>query len=135
MFASDGRKTYGTVGRRCEQNVPRAGARKLQELLGEIDRLMGAKYKRLSCEASTKLAGEGKVANWRETYTLAAVENNPKKVKQLVQQSEQFMLRQLRELKSRPDGENERLEIQQALEGLLDLKAEKLGWPDPRHPR
>jgi hypothetical protein len=69
--------------------------------------------------------------DWRFLYQAAVSETNPALLEQLVYQTEDAMFFRLQELARRLDAPPERNEIADAAEGLLALKVEKLGWPNP----
>jgi hypothetical protein len=70
--------------------------------------------------------------DWRELYSSAITESNPIYLDLLLQKTETAIFFRMHELNQSPDGYFERREISGALKNMLNLRIEKLGWPDVR---
>lgn len=69
------------------------------------------------------------MSDWRELYSSALLETNPEYLELLLRKTEHAIHLRMQELILNPDGQNERRETYEALKNILNLKAEKLGWP------
>jgi hypothetical protein len=66
---------------------------------------------------------------WQELYELALVEPDRKKLAQLIIAAEEGIFRRVQELTNSEADEQERAAMTEAVEKLLIIKTEKLGWP------
>ena len=69
--------------------------------------------------------------DWHILYQAAVDESNPSAFERLVFETEHAICCRLRELSKNPDGPLELNEISAAVDNMLRLKTERLGWPDP----
>jgi hypothetical protein len=72
------------------------------------------------------------MVDWRELYSSAVNESNPVYLDLLLQKTETAIFFRIHELNQCADGYFERREISEALRNMLNLRIEKLGWPDIR---
>jgi hypothetical protein len=72
------------------------------------------------------------MSDWRQVYEAAVSERNAAMLTRLVHEVERLTFNRARELVANPDPE-ESGAIQLAHAHLLTIKAERLGWPDPRN--
>jgi hypothetical protein len=70
------------------------------------------------------------IPDWRELYSAAVMEPNPSHLATLLDDAEAALFRRLQVLSQNPDGRLERREINEALNKILRLRMQKLGWPD-----
>lgn len=70
---------------------------------------------------------------WQDLYHSCISETDPEKLQELVFELEDAIFLRLRELSTEPHLSDESLALKQAAQTLLELKTEKLGWPDPQH--
>jgi hypothetical protein len=66
---------------------------------------------------------------WQELYELALVEPDRKKLAQLITAAEEGIFRRTQELTKSQADDQERAAMAEAVEKLLIIKTEKLGWP------
>jgi hypothetical protein len=71
------------------------------------------------------------VQGWREAYRKTRNDQDSTKLVEHLLETEGAIFVRLLELKSSQDHDRERAEIQEAVIGLLKIKTERLGWPDP----
>lgn len=69
---------------------------------------------------------------WHDLYQSCVSETNPAKLERLVFDTEDAIFLRLRELSTEAHLSDESLALKQAAQKLLELKTEKLGWPDPQ---
>jgi hypothetical protein len=72
--------------------------------------------------------------DWHILYDAVVGETNPSVFERLIFETEDAIQRRLRELSKNPDGPLELNEISDAVENMLRLKTERLGWPEPTAP-
>ena len=72
--------------------------------------------------------------DWHVLYEAAVDETNPDVFERLGFDAEDAIQHRLRELSKIPDGPLEINEISYAVDNILRLKTERLGWPDPIAP-
>ena len=68
---------------------------------------------------------------WRKLYESCVSETNPNKLEKLVLKLEEAIVLRYHDLAREPKGSDELQAIRRAAERLIQLKTEKLGWPDP----
>lgn len=69
--------------------------------------------------------------DWRELYSTAVIEPNPSHLAFLLNEAEAAAIfLRLEELNQRPEGHVERREINEAMNKIIGLRTQKLGWPD-----
>ena len=76
-------------------------------------------------------AKEVAMPDWHILYEAVVGETNPSVFERLVFETEDAIWRRLRELSKNPDGPLELSAISDAVEVILRLKVERLGWPNP----
>jgi hypothetical protein len=74
----------------------------------------------------------GPMADWRQVYEAAVYERDAVMLTRLLHEVERLAFNRAQELVANPDPEESRA-IQLAHAHLLTIKAERLGWPDPRN--
>ena len=72
------------------------------------------------------------MADWRQVYGVAVFESDADNLTRLIHEVELRTFNRAQELAARPDPEESRA-IRLAHAHLLTIKAERLGWPDPRN--
>jgi hypothetical protein len=72
------------------------------------------------------------MADWRQVYEAAVSERNAVMLTRLFHEVQRLTFNRAQELAAGPDPEESRA-IQLAHAHLLTIKAERLGWPDPRN--
>jgi hypothetical protein len=76
------------------------------------------------------ILGSSLMPDWRELYSTAVMEPNPSHLATLLDGAEAAIFFRLQELNQSPDGHLERREINEALNKILRLRMQRLGWPD-----
>lgn len=69
--------------------------------------------------------------SWQKLYKSCVCETNPTKLQKLVFKLEEAIVLRYHDLAREPKGCDELQAIRRAAERLVQLKIEKLGWPDP----
>lgn len=70
-------------------------------------------------------------ATWYKLYREALLETDTQKLLERVHRAETAMVLRLRELRFAPEGDQERLAVQDAMKGLLRVKTQALHFPMP----
>lgn len=68
---------------------------------------------------------------WRALYDSCISETNPDRLKKLVFQLEEAIVLRYHDLANQPNAFDELQAIKRAAQRVLQLKVEKLGWPQP----
>ena len=68
--------------------------------------------------------------DWRELYSTALTESNPVYLELLLRKTETAIFFRIQELNRSTDGYFERQEITSALKTILNVRIERLGWPN-----
>jgi hypothetical protein len=74
--------------------------------------------------------GAGAGSNWRELYRATVLETDLAALHELILETEDAILARLQALTGAPDADAERREIAEVAPALLNLKTERLGWPN-----
>lgn len=68
-------------------------------------------------------------SSWRELYQSALVEPDKERLTQLIIAAEEVIFRRVQELARGEADDQERAAMTEAVEKLLTIRTEKLGWP------
>jgi len=68
---------------------------------------------------------------WRELCEQTAVEQDPERPATLTSETEFAIVQRFRDLYGEPELSDEIRELRLAAKALLDIRIQKLGWPDP----
>ena len=74
------------------------------------------------------------MANWSDLYKASVLETNPARLGQLIRETESAIFLRLQQLAQGSNGAGERHQIQEASAALVNLKIERLNWPDSPRP-
>jgi hypothetical protein len=80
--------------------------------------------------SSARVSSKRTYSSWKQLYLHARRESDTKKLAEIVMFTENALYERLRELDGDQKDSSERAEIKFALEELLEIKTNKLGWPN-----
>jgi hypothetical protein len=72
-----------------------------------------------------------KYPEWQKPYEAAVKEDDLQNLTKLIDEAESAIFERMLALSSSPDGHQELQAVRDACQRLLDIKTEKLKWPNP----
>lgn len=84
-----------------------------------------------SLHASPQNKQSTRKSSWKQVYLTLHHEKDVKRLTQAVMAAETAIYERLQELSGQSDHSEERDEIRSAIQELLKIRTQKLGWPNP----